>query len=255
MALMQVGFFSAQLGLRMNMNVLVPQSGDGERKFKVLYLLHGLSDDCSMWCRNTRIEPYVEQLPLIVVMPEVHRSFYADMHAGGRYWSFVSEELPQLVRGFFHISEARCDTYVAGLSMGGYGALKLALRRPERFGHCAAFSGALRPEQLLRVADRKELQPEFGNMFGNEADFLGGENDLFTLAEKAAALPEEQRTALHLFCGSEDFLIAHNREFHARLDRLGYPHDYTEAPGVHCWEFWDDCIRQTLEEWFPPETR
>ena len=94
----------------------------------VLYLLHGLSDDDTIWLRRTSIERYVAPLGLAVVMPQVHRSFYADEAIGGRYWTFLSEELPEWWRRFFRVSRRREDTFVAGLSMGGYGALKWALR-------------------------------------------------------------------------------------------------------------------------------
>lgn len=96
-----------------------------------LYLLHGLSDDDSIWLRRTSIERYVAQMGIAVVMPQVHRSFYTDMAAGGQYWTFISEELPALARSFFPLSAKREDNFVAGLSMGGYGALKLGLRKPE----------------------------------------------------------------------------------------------------------------------------
>ena len=109
----------------------------------VLYLLHGLSDDDTIWLRRTSIERYVAPLGLAVVMPQVHRSYYTDEAYGGRYWTFLSEELPQLVDTFFRLSTDRRDTFVAGLSMGGYGAIKWALRQPHRFAAAASLSGVL----------------------------------------------------------------------------------------------------------------
>ena len=108
----------------------------------MLYLLHGLSDDDTIWLRRTSIERYVAPLGLAVVMPQVHRSFYTDEAHGNRYWTFLSEELPELVHHFFRLSRRREDTFVAGLSMGGYGALKWALREPERFAAAASMSAA-----------------------------------------------------------------------------------------------------------------
>src|ERR671939_265941 len=145
-------FFSEALSLSTSMTVLLPQQtttqiGLAGRAVSgpppVLYLLHGLSDDDTIWLRRTSIERYVAPLGLAVVMPQVHRSFYTDEAYGGRYWTFVSQELPELVGRFFRVSQRREDTFVAGLSMGGYGALKLALRRPERFAAAASLSGAL----------------------------------------------------------------------------------------------------------------
>src|SRR4051812_22076552 len=152
MALLRWDFFSDALSLSTSMTVILPQptstqigmTGDaGDEAPAVLYLLHGLSDDDTIWLRRTSIERYAAPLGLAVVMPQVHRSFYTDEAYGGRYWTFVSEELPELVARFFRVSERREDTFVAGLSMGGYGALKLALRQPERFAAAASLSGAL----------------------------------------------------------------------------------------------------------------
>src|SRR3954464_8456510 len=149
MALMRCDLFSDALSLSTSLTVILPQptrtqigmTGDaGEDPPPVLYLLHGLSDDDTIWLRRTSIERYVAPLGLAVVMPQVHRSFYTDEAYGGRYWTFLSEELPELVGRFFRVSSRPEDTFVAGLSMGGYGALKLALRQPERFVAAASLS-------------------------------------------------------------------------------------------------------------------
>src|SRR5919199_4817483 len=159
MALLRCDFFSDALSLSTSMTVILPQQTStqiglvgavGDEPPPVLYLLHGLSDDDTIWLRRTSIERYVAPLGLAVVMPQVHRSFYRDEAYGGKYWTFVSEELPELVRRFFRVSQTRDDTFVAGLSMGGYGALKLALRQPERFAAAASLSGALDVVALSR---------------------------------------------------------------------------------------------------------
>lgn len=140
MALIECRFFSEVLGLSTSMTVILPQQTATQigmegrvraERHPVLYLLHGLSDDDSIWLRRTSIERYVAQMGIAVVMPQVHRSFYTDMEYGGKYWTFISEELPALARSFFPLSHEREDNFVAGLSMGGYGAFKLALRRPD----------------------------------------------------------------------------------------------------------------------------
>lgn len=151
MALIHCDFFSEVLGLNTSACVVLPQpsgplqwaSAPPARRYPVLWLLHGLSDDHTIWQRRTSIERYVDPMGLAVVMPGVHRSWYTDMAAGNRYWTFVSEELPGIMRSLFPISERRDDNFVAGLSMGGYGAFKLALRHPERFAAAASLSGAL----------------------------------------------------------------------------------------------------------------
>ena len=121
--------------------------------FPLLYLLHGLSDDHTAWVRYTSIERYADAYGLAVVMPQVHRSFYTDQAHGGAFWTFLAEELPELVQRFFVVSARREDTFVAGLSMGGYGALRWALRRPGRFAAAASLSGALDVDALRAAVD------------------------------------------------------------------------------------------------------
>src|SRR5512147_42451 len=138
MPLIHCNFFSQALGLSISMDVILPlrpwsQGASAQAgRHPTLYLLHGMSDDHTIWQRRTSIERYVDPLGLAVVMPAVARSFYTDMYAGPKYWTFISEELPEIARAFFPLSAAREDNYVAGLSMGGYGAFKLGLRQPER---------------------------------------------------------------------------------------------------------------------------
>src|SRR5215213_8161991 len=158
MILNEVKFFSETLGILSLMYVLMPQRKLAEMqskrapKLRTLYLLHGHSDDHTAWQRYTSIERYAEGLNLAVVMPAVHLSFYKDMAYGLKYWQFISEEVPALVRDLFLLSSARKDNFVAGLSMGGYGAFKMALTHPERFAAAASLSGAL--DIRARVEDR-----------------------------------------------------------------------------------------------------
>ncbi len=129
MALLHVNFFSEVLGMSMNMDVILPQRTSGQigmkgnrkdGKYPVLYLLHGMSDDHTIWQRRTSIERYVSELGIAVVMPTVHLSFYTDMKYGINYWTFISIELPSICREFFpNMSDRREDTFAAGLSMGG----------------------------------------------------------------------------------------------------------------------------------------
>src|SRR3712207_4064507 len=150
----------------------------------VLYLLHGLSDDDTIWLRRTSIERYVAPLGLAVVMPQVHRSFYADERYGGRYWTFLSEELPALVDSWFRVSQRREDTFVAGLSMGGYGALKWALRQPDRFAAAASLSGAVGVEGLRTRRGRPE-DPRLFERISGDASPAGTDDDLLALIGRA----------------------------------------------------------------------
>jgi putative tributyrin esterase len=246
-------FFSDVLGLSTSMTMLLPQrtstqigmtGGGGEEPPPVLYLLHGLSDDDTTWLRRTSIERYAAPLGLAVVMPQVHRSFYADQAAGGRYWTFLSEELPEIVGTFFRVSDRRDDTFVAGLSMGGYGALRWALRAPERFAAAASLSGA------LDVTARRRARPEdprlFERVFGDE-EVAGSPHDLHALLERAdpAALP-----ALYLCCGTEDGLLGENEAFRDACRAAGVGLRAEFSPGEHEWGYWDARIQDVLA-WLP----
>ena len=190
MALLHVHFRSAALQIAVSVDVILPQESCLQgRKLSVLYLLHGLSDDHSIWQRRTSIERYVEPLGLAVVMPAVNRSFYADTAYGAKYWTYVSEELPRVMQSFFPLSDKRADTFVAGLSMGGYGAFKLALTLPNRFAAAASLSGALDQAGAMdrRFSERDaEWQREKEGVFGDLDAVRGSGNDLMDLVEQVA---------------------------------------------------------------------
>jgi S-formylglutathione hydrolase FrmB len=256
MALLHCHFFSDVLGLSCSMDVVLPQTTSGQigmegvadrDPFPTLYLLHGLSDDHTIWQRRTSIERYAADLGLAVVMPAVHRSFYTDMVRGYRYWTFVSEELLAICRSFFPLSDRRDDTFVAGLSMGGYGAFKLALRCPERFAAAASLSGALDMAHVAQGDD--ERKPEWENVFGDLAAIAGSDNDLMHLAE-VVATSDGPKPRLFQWCGTEDFLYEANVRFRDHARRLGLDLTYTEDPGDHQWAYWDAQIQNVLA-WLP----
>ncbi|MBQ8592168.1 MAG: esterase family protein [Lachnospiraceae bacterium] len=261
MALLHVNFFSEVLGMSMNMDVILPQKTqrqigmEGNRKdgkYPTLYLLHGMSDDHTIWQRRTSIERYVSEMGIAVVMPNVHLSFYTDMHYGLKYWTFVSEELPAICRDFFpNMSEKKEDTFVAGLSMGGYGAFKLALGASDTFGAAASLSGALdmAAEAAQWAAEQSPQQELFYHIFGPYEQVSGSDNDLLALARKlkdsGKKLPK-----LYMWCGTEDFLYEHNQTCRMCLQELGYDLVYEESAGGHSWDYWDEKI-QTVLKWLP----
>lgn len=256
MALIQCDFYSDALGLCTSMNVILPQksysqigmeSSGGKEKYPVLYLLHGLSDDHTIWLRRTSVERYAASLGLAIVMPAVHRSFYTDMDKGLKYWTFISEELPQIVRSFFPVSEAREDTFAAGLSMGGYGAFKLALSHPERFAAAASLSGAL---DMATVIRKRTLENgELRLIYGDLDQLAGSRNDLLALASEVAASPGP-KPLLYQCCGTEDFLYEENQNFKEHANRLNLDLVYEEGPGQHEWGYWDQQIQRVLK-WLP----
>ncbi|MCU1490647.1 MAG: esterase [Acidimicrobiaceae bacterium] len=234
--------FSDTLGLASEATVIVPEAEPPPHGWPTLYLLHGLSDDHSTWTRRTSIERYVEELPLAVVMPSAHRSWYTDQVEGYRYGTFVMEELPRLMRQLFRFSDRRQDNFAAGLSMGGYGALKWGLAHPDSMAAVASLSGA------TDLAAHWST-PESRRTFGDLSQLRKGGNDLFHLAEQAST---DTLPAIYQWCGTEDHLYDENVRFRDHCQRLGLPITYEEAPGGHDWPYWDQMIQRVLE-WLPME--
>ena len=241
---------SAALRKRVHLEVILPAEKLPESgKFPVVWLLHGLSDDDTCWRDFTSISRYAREYGFAVVMPDAGRSFYADMACGPRYWSFISEELPELCRNLFPLSDKPEENFVAGLSMGGYGALKLALNHSERFAGVAAFSAVADIRKWIDNVVMKDavLNHEMKMIFADRADISSKNCDLFELLEKRvnekAKLP-----ALFHACGEDDFLVEYNRAFRDKVNGFGLDnYTYLEEPGVHNWEFWDRNIQRALK--------
>lgn len=251
MALMHVQFYAQTLGLSTSMYAILPQAQQGIGQAgaqslqppKVLYLLHGLSDDYSIWLRRSAIERYAAQYNLAVIMPEVGRSFYSNEVHGNRYWDFISQELPETVAHFFKVSPKREDTFVAGLSMGGYGALKLGLSFPERFAAAACFSGALDVVDMFK--NKAADDSFFDRIYGTIEQLEGSDNDLYALAKKTAVATKKPN--LMLACGTSDFLYGQFKAMVPYLESLGYNVTSTEQEGTgHEWRYWDEMIEKAL---------
>ena len=247
MALMDLKFYSEALGMQVECYVVIPQrSASGEigienkadvEKYKCLYLLHGLSDDHTIWLRRTSIERYAAEYGICVVMPCGHRSFYTDMKYGLNYYTYIAKELPARIREFFNVSDKREDNYIAGLSMGGYGALKIGLRECDSF--CAAAG-------LSSVADirRKDFDQVKIPIFGEDLN-IPDEEDLFSLAEMKNQDPNKPR--IYMGIGTEDFMYEDNVRLREKFESLDYDYTYRESAGTHCWEFWDTYIQYVLK--------
>jgi len=235
---------SESLGFHTHIQAIIPL---GETPAtKVLYLLHGLSDDCTGWCRMTRIYEYAMHNNYTVIMPEVQRSFYSDMAHGSQYLTYITRELPKTCERLFNIRHTRENTFVAGLSMGGYGAAKCALTRPDFYAACAALSGAMDMKGRIEASKKegKPLLPETKAILGESLEFPD-KDDLFYLADKAAKLADKPR--MLIICGSEDFLIDDNHRYDAHLKSLNYGHTYIEWPGEHTWDFWEKCLPESFK--------
>ncbi|MDD4059537.1 MAG: alpha/beta hydrolase family protein [Kiritimatiellae bacterium] len=244
MALFHANFYSDVLGMQSSAEVILPDRPDPARKLPVLYLLHGLSDDHTIWQRRTSIERYAAAYYLAIVMPNGHRSFYTDMKHGRPYFTYMTQELPRLMESFFPFSTRREDRFVAGLSMGGYGAFKTAINLPERYAAGASLSG------VLDIAGAWARNADFfPDVFGE--DVVDPPDNVLAAAERlVAGAPKAQWPKLFQFCGTEDFLYEDNTKFRAFSKKLGLPVDYSEGPGGHSWDIWDAQIQKVLA-WLP----
>lgn len=252
MAFFEMHCFSHALNIEVAVNVIIPDKPKSEKKvgprfdtYKTLYLLHGLSDDHTIWMRRTSIERYAIEHGIAVVMPAGNRSWYSDTAYGAKYFTFVAEELPAICRSYFvGMSDKREDNMVAGLSMGGYGAFKIGMTYPDRFFGCAALSGAF---DVLNIGKwhLEEWRGNWGFDLCVPEDLAGSASDLFALTEKTVksgvTLPK-----LYFWCGTEDFLINKNRDYKALLDSLGVAYTYKESVGDHTWKWWDLHIQDAL---------
>lgn len=215
------------------------------KKFKTLYLLHGMYGDHSEWTRNTMIEVYAEQNDLAVVMPSGANSFYTDMKHGERYFTWVADELPVAARALFSLSEKREDNFIAGLSMGGYGALKLALSRPEQYSAAISLSGAVDIINLFKDREGEEKRM-IEEIFGPIDQLKGSEHDVIALARK---LKDEGGDIPRLYqaCGTEDFLYPLNIGFRETIRAMGIELTFEEGPGIHDFYFWNTYIKKAIE--------
>lgn len=248
MALIRLDHVPETTRVNQALNIILPDPGRMNglpvRERKVLYLLHGLSDDASAWQRFTTIETLASAYGLVVVMPSVGRSFYTDQPNGQLYFSYLMEELPRYLSEVFGLAPRRENTLIAGNSMGGYGAFKAALHHPERFFAAASFSGFLSMKFLTIHPDDPRMK-EFASVFGDLSQLPGSQHDpeiwLTAAAQNPAALPR-----LTMTCGRQEDLYPLNQLFYAQSARLGISIDYHEEDGQHEWLFWDAQLRRFL---------
>jgi len=252
MGLFQGDFYSDSLRMTTRLHVIFPEASNDvtpviEGTPRVLYLLHGLAGNSGEWTRFSKIEYYAKKYNFIIIMPEVQRSFYCDRPDGARYFTYVSRELPDICGRWFRLDQRRENTFIAGESMGGYGAVKAALRCPERFGGAASLSGVLDYRAFLRMI----LRGEWPDFLPEEVHALhpGGdcreEDDPIALVRRAAGNPNRPR--LIQLCGTEDFLYDANQAFRRAAEEAGYGHTYIEGPGDHEWPYWDKVVQLAFQ--------
>jgi putative tributyrin esterase len=248
MALIRLDHVPETVQVNLPLNIILPDPGKmgatPVSQRKVLYLLHGLSDDASAWQRYTSIETIANAYGLVVVMPSVGRSFYIDQPNGQRYFTYLVDELPRYLASVFGLAPRREDTLIAGNSMGGYGAFKAAFLHPELFGAAASLSGVLSVD-IFRAVPHDPRQTEFSILLGDLDKLAGSAHDPAVWLKKAAS-SKATLPRLYMSCGRQDDLYPLNRMFHAACQGLKIEIEYHEEDARHDWAFWDAQIRQFL---------
>jgi len=238
---------SSALNRTMKYRVLLPQGYEtSQRRYPVLYLLHGLTGDYKDWTTRTNIAEYTRSLQLIVVMPDGGNQWYTNAADGSaNFETYITDDLPKDVVAKYRTVNSRYGRAIAGLSMGGYGALKLALKRPAAFAVAGSFSGAFgvtvegRYDRMIEATKATPLTAIFGTAGSDGRK----QNDVLALA---TAMKPAGAPYLYIDCGISDTLITENRDVVAALHKAGVAYEYHEIAGAHSWDYWDRRVREFL---------
>lgn len=238
-------FHSASLDRDMKYRVILPGSYDsGSSRFPVLYLLHGSGGGYLDWDTRTDIEHYAEHFPLIIVMPDADDSWYTDSASNpkDKFETYIAKDLIAEIDAKYRTIQVRYSRAIAGLSMGGYAAMKFALKYPDEFIFAGSLSGA-----QDAGGDFEKREPQYHakmlEIYGPEGSPTRRDNNVLLLVDHAdpSHLPY-----LYVACGTEDFLLASNRQLVAKLSARKIPYEYHESVGAHDWDYWDRMIRKML---------
>lgn len=264
MAFIQMNFFSQSLMRQVPVNILLPLDklpAPGvpvreEKPYKTLYLLHGIFGNYTDWVNGTRIQRYAEEHDLVVVMPSGDNSFYVDQPKSNNFYGeFVGRELVEFTRKMFPLSRKREDTFIGGLSMGGFGAMRNGLKYHESFGCIVSLSGAFHIDTIHeRTNDSQmffEKKDYAESCFGNLNEVLASDKNpkylIQQLLKEGAELPR-----IYMACGEQDELLEKNCDFADFLRDSGVEFTFETGSGAHEWNFWDTYIKKAIE-WLPTE--
>jgi S-formylglutathione hydrolase FrmB len=248
-----VQFESRLVGAPLPYNVILPadykRGSSKNRRYPVLYLLHGLGGSAADWVSTrARLADYAAQYPFIVVVPEGKDGWYTDgLAANEKFESYFVEELIPDVDRRFRTLPTREGRAVAGLSMGGYGAMKFALKHPELYAFAGSMSGALAvaswtPDQHIP----EFVRPSVIRVYGDAGSRVRLDNDIYRIARELTPGQVKSLPFIYLDCGTEDFLITNSRDFSALLIEKKVAHEFRELPGTHSWPYWDRQVREVL---------
>jgi S-formylglutathione hydrolase FrmB len=247
-----IQFHSKLINATLPYSVSLPADYDSSAtsRYPVLYLLHGLTGHYSDWFSRTNVADYAAQYRIIVVTPEGNDSWYIDSTTvpSEKYESYILNELIPDVQQRYRTIEARYGRAIAGLSMGGYGAVKFGLKSPFTFAFVGSMSGAF---GITRVSDQGiewEALKKSLKLFGAIGSDTRKQNDVFELIKQLPGNRIPSLPFIYFDCGTEDSLIfADNRELATLLVEKKIPHEYRELPGDHSWGYWDRQVQEVLK--------
>lgn len=248
--------FSQTLEMDTTISVITPNNLTGDRPYKVAYVLHGLCGNSSSWLDYSLLPLYAMNGSTIYILPDAGRSFYTDMRHGFRYFTYVTEELPEICRSVFRVSARREDTAILGCSMGGYGALKCALSKPERYGMCGAFSSGILSARenlaLMKAQGIEAATKQFGKQLVSDVVSVFGEDltwkpeyeiaGLAKAAKESGLLPQ-----LYLTCGTEDHFYPDHQRFCQTLDGLEIPYTFESWQAKHDLYYFNDALKKAID--------
>ena len=252
MAYFRIEYFSQALHRTTAFEMLIPNDPregvplpDGP--MKTLFLLHGYTGKAGNWVPEELPQKY----NFAIVMPNAENSFYLNgLSTGHAFQTMLGEELVDYVRRTFGLARGPEDTFIAGLSMGGFGAIHTALAYPDRFGKAGALSSALIVHGIARMKPGEDNgmanYDYYRECFGELSAVEQSDNNPETLVKKLKQAGKKL-PGLYLACGTEDFLSENNRQFHRFLVDEQVPHEYHEAPGIHDMRFWSEHIVHVVE--------
>jgi putative tributyrin esterase len=243
-------FYMPSLGRTKKLSIVVPERYDAANRYPVLYLLHGFGGDNGDWLMRTKLAEYVRDVPLIVVMPDGENSWYVNstMESNDRFEDYLVRDIPHYVQKLYSIDSTR--QAIAGLSMGGYGALMLALKHPSRFRFAGSLSGAITFPRGMNDTSRpaeRALFPSLWRAFGEKPNASRNAHDIFLLYRQ---VPKDSLPYIYMVVGIQDgyrsFLPAH-RAFTDLLRTYGAAYEYHETPGAHNWQYWSREVQPLLK--------
>ena len=262
MAVIHMNFTSRALTAKTDLWVVCPtptlqdmiQRKDGydpEKRWPVVYMLHGAGGDGFEWIQRADIEELCCRWGFIAVLPNAELSFYNNTPDGRNYYDYVAKELPAMVEATFHASDRAEDRYIMGYSMGGFGAVKIGLTNPERYHKIASLAGCMGVEKFITDFERGSIfnihnnLPEWPNV-------EGGENDMMALLEKAISRRDAGGRVPPMYhtIGRQDFIYAYSQDWRRRAQQSGLEFVYTEGDGMHNFEYWAPRIKEEVMPFF-----